>query len=154
MVTAIEAAQSLVAHGLQRESAALVSAGVSALAAVANDQQDFMLLLQQCAAGDELASLVRLARTLIKKFPRRARVVDWAGPVHLVTQVVGGRFRVELAELELAAMGQTAADARSALLRKATTTLDRLWSSYSGHKLTDGAQVEVFTVEANLQPRK
>ena len=151
-MSAIEAAQALIFHGLQRENATLLGAGVSALAAVASDQQDFMVLLQQCARGDELASLVKLARTLIKKFPKRGRVIDWTGALHLVTrQVSQQRFRAQVAELDLAATGPTRAEARSAVLKGVSASLERLWTSFSGHKLAPEVEIELIKVEAIVE---
>ncbi len=152
--TALEAAQMLVAEGLKREDVRLMGSGVSALAVLANGHSDFFALLQQCAAGDELVALAKLAKAAIKQVPRRARVVDWASELHLVTRRRAGSFEVELAELEIRAVGKSPAEARNNLKLQVQKVVDRAWISFSGHQLKETDQVELVAFEASTKPAK
>lgn len=153
-MTALEAAQVLVAEGLKREDVRLMGSGVSALAILANGQADFFALLQQCAAGEELLALAKLARAAIKQIPRRARVLDWTSTLHLVTRRRASSFEVELAELEIRAVGATLSEARNKLGLGVQRLLDRAWTSYGGHQLKDSDQVELVSLEALTKPSK
>lgn len=156
----IQSAQALVNFGISTENLPVASAGVSALWSLSSSEAEFMALLGQVAAGQELTKLAQLVKTISKKIPRirsRAAVVDWKGMLHLVTRHRGARFVAEVAELGIVASGSSKAEARKACLKRLDVAIAQLWSSYSRHRIGDdagGALVELVNVTANLQPRK